>query len=341
MNNDHTLVGATIAILAITGLLAALVPTAISSPDDAVEEDEDGDLAIQEVRIAPDDTSNGTATLTVNTRLAHRGPATENVTVLLRAVDTESGVIETRRELDVGAVSGDRETAVAGNITVPRDGDYRLETVVYADERRIAEGYTDVAGIRSFHPVTFESFDGTDMASLPSIEYSVTDVDENRSTLDVTAYVTNTDTEPAEAIDVVLVARQVESNIVADRARVSVGSIDPSRTAMPNASLTVPDGYNYYLDAMIFRDGVLITSTRAPASLAPGQNFSAPVNQSGDDLDVSEFEETEQTETATAQEQRDAAGDGDGDADAGGQPGFGPVVAAVGVLCALLLRWRS
>jgi PGF-CTERM protein len=337
VKRERILVGAAVAVVAAAVLLAALSPAALAPPDEETQADEDGRLSIEEVRIAPGDVSSGTATLTVNTRLRHHGSTTENVTVLLRAVDTERGVVEATRELDVGAVSGDRETAVDGGVTVPRSGSYRIETVVFADGQRVAEGHTDVDGVGSLHPVTFQEFeDSAGMAPLPSVEYSVSDVDENRSTLDVAAYVTNTDTEPAEGVNVVLVARQAESNIVADRETVEVGSIAPGRTVTPNASLTVPDGYNYYLDAMILRDDVLITSTRAPATLEPGQNFSAPVDAGGDELEVGEFE----TDESSGAEETVRAEDGGDRSENGGQPGFGIVAAVFAIVGATLLIRR-
>ncbi|WP_135534823.1 DUF7490 domain-containing protein [Halostella pelagica] len=337
MKREQILIGATVAVVATAVLLAALSPAALAPPDEELQTEGDSRLGIEEVRIAPGDVSSGTATLTVETRLRHRGSAAENVTVLLRAVDTERGIVKTTREFDVGTVSGDRETAIEGGVTVPRSGNYRIETVVFADGQRVSEGHTDVGGVGSLHPVVFQEFDDAGMAALPSVEYSVSDAGENRTSLDVAAYVTNSDTERAESVDVVLVARQAESNIVADRETVKVGSIASGRTVTPNASLTVPDGYNYYLDAMIFRDDVLITSTRAPATLAPGQNFSAPIDEGGDELEVGEFEADDGTTT-----EETTPHDGDSPRSGGdGQPGFGVAAALVAVVCAALLIRRE
>jgi PGF-CTERM protein len=337
VKRERILTVAAIAVVAAAVLLAALSPAALAPPDEPSQTDEDGRLGIEEVRITPGDVSSGTATLAIDTRLRHHGSTTENVTVLLRAVDTERGVVEATREIDVGAVTGDRETAVDGNVTVPRSGNYRIETVVFADGQRVAQGHTDVEGVGSLHPVTFQEFESAaGMAPLPSVEYTVSDAGGNRTTLDVAAYVTNTDAERAEGVDVVLVARQAESNIVADRETVEVGSIGAGRTVTPNASLTVPDGYNYYLDAMILRDDVLITSTRAPATLEPGQNFSAPVDEGGDELQVSEFEADDES----AAEETVTDGGDSARSDGGGQPGFGVAAAVLAIVGATLLRRR-
>lgn len=48
--------------------------------------------------------SGQTATLTVDTHVSHRGEPAENVSVLLRATDLETGLVATTRTVDVGTV---------------------------------------------------------------------------------------------------------------------------------------------------------------------------------------------------------------------------------------------
>jgi hypothetical protein len=45
--------------------------------------------------------------------------------------------------------------------------------------------------------------------------------------------------------------------------------IRPGRTVTPSVSLTVPSQYNCYLDTKLWRDGVVVGTARAPASLDP------------------------------------------------------------------------
>jgi hypothetical protein len=154
----------------------------------------------------------------------------------------------------------------------------------------------------------------------------------------VTAYLTNGGDEPAGDLELQLIARQADSNIVADSARVGVGEVRPGRSATPSTELVVPDNYTYYLDAVLWKDGVIVGSTRAVADLNPRRQ--AGQNTTEVDLDSGEFgaDTDEPRAEDTPREEAEATA-----AEATGQPGFGVGVAAVAGVAAVLLtrRWSA
>ncbi|UPW00825.1 hypothetical protein M0R88_01670 [Halorussus gelatinilyticus] len=338
MNRETMLAGAIAVVVAASLVAVAVVPGAIAETDPGPVRP--GHLSIQEVAIAPGAVSGGTATLQVDTRLEHRGGKSENVTVLVRAVHLDSGLVETTSETAVEPISGDREVSVVQNLSVERSGGYRVETVVYRDGARIAEGSKVVRGVGTLTPEyarTSVRFRWQGGDGLPPIEYGVTEAGNDSATLDVSTFLTNEGDDASEELRVVVTARQADSNVVADRASVRVGTIRPGRTATPSVELTVPDEYNYYLDAVLWKDGVVVGTARSVANLNPTETVRANETVREVGIEVSDFEsdgnpnedrpETTISEGATG--------------GAGGVPGLGVGVAVVALAGALLLAGRQ
>ncbi|WP_435155269.1 DUF7490 domain-containing protein [Haladaptatus sp. DFWS20] len=314
MNRERILAGG-IAILVMASLLAiVLIPGAIA--ETASDDVRASHLQIEDVSIEPGSISGGTATLAVETRLDHRGGPAENVTVLVRAIHADSGFVETTTEQQVPTIEGQREASVTQNISVERRGDYRIKTVVFRDGERIAEGTKEVSGVGALKAgyaetnIAFHWQDGT--SDFPPVEYSIADAENNRTTLNVSTYLTNQGDDPSENVRVVFTARQADSNIVANRVSVPVGKIDAGRTASPVASLSVPDGYNYYLDAVLWKDAVVVGSARSAANLDPSETLSVNETNQEVKLSVSDFSD----DNAPKSKDRTTT------ANDGGQPGF-------------------
>lgn len=315
-------------------LLVASAVTVVVVPGVVADRDP-GDLRpsyldVQEVTLATGDVSEGTVTLSVTAYLDHRGGDAENVSLQVRAVDLESGLVEATREVSVGRLSGDREEAVPVNVTVAREGGYRIDTVLYEDgDRRgvVSKKVRGVGTVQAGGQVAFHRFE----AGLPAVQYAVADAAGNRTALDVSTYLTNVGAEPSDSATVELVVRQAESNIVAARTTVSVDEIAPGETVTPGATVTVPAGYNYYLDAVLRKDGVIVDTARSAANLDPEERIEADTTVRDVGLQVEDFERTEEPDRPEPD-----AGGGTG----GGVPGFGPAAAVGSVVAAAIIARR-
>ncbi|WP_247009620.1 DUF7490 domain-containing protein [Halorientalis litorea] len=292
MKREWSLFAGLAVVLLVATLLAVAVPGAVSAPEDDVRR---GFLQIRDVTVSHGQVGGETVPLTVETRVQHDGGPSENVSVLFRAVGSQSGLVEATRSVDVGTVEGEREVPVTANLTVPRRGGYRIQTVVYADGRRYDEGETEVGGVGTLTPeyaqttVDFHRFAGGADAQ-PSVEYRIERAGEDTTTLNVSTYLTNNGDTPSEEVRLTLKARQADSNIVAAERTVRVGQIQPGTTANPSTTLTVPAEYNYYLDATLWKDGVIVTSTRAAANLDPSETISVNETRREVGLRVEDFE---------------------------------------------------
>lgn len=349
MRRETLLVAAIVAVVVASATVIAAVPDVLQEHE---RPEPEGHLRVAEVTIKPGAVSGESVTLELTSHLAHKGGRTDNITVVVRATSLETGLRESETETAIDPIEGTREVTVNQSVTVPREGGYRLEVIVYEDGRRAAVERTRVSGVGTLVPeyartdVAFHRFDvhPTQADALPPLQYRIDSVSDNRTTLSVAAYLTNQGDTPENDLELEIILRQAESNIVADSVRVPVEAIRPGRTAKPTVELTVPDGYNYYIDAILWKDDVVVGSSRSAASLNPTRTISVNRSVREVGIDVGEFAGEDGTGGAGdgPSERDDVAATGTPMEEAGSgvsTPGFGPVVA-VAALAAIALFAR-
>ncbi|SHG57859.1 DUF7490 domain-containing protein [Halobaculum gomorrense] len=332
MSRERRLTAGAVAVLLVALLGVAVVPGVLADPsaDGPVRP---GRVSIAESpAIAPEEVDGATATLRLHTRIGHAGNPTDNVSVRFRAYDAESGLLTAERTVELEELTGDRSVPVNATIEVPREGGYVIETVVFRDGRVVDRDRTRVSGLAALG--TEVHF--TESEAVPPLSVSVASVDEeaNRTTLTVAASLTNGGESASDRLRVEVVLRQAESNIVAARQSTTVSGIGPGRTADATVEVTVPSDYNYYVDAAVYRDGVLVDTARSVANLDPTETISANMTTREVEFEVSDFagDDGSQEERATEAAARTET--------ATATPGFGPAVAVAALAGAALLARR-
>ncbi|MCU4717314.1 DUF7490 domain-containing protein [Halapricum hydrolyticum] len=337
MQREYALVGAAAVVLAVSILLALVAPGALADIEDDSEPTPDGELRLSEIRLTPLDVSGDSATLTVTNWISHEGGTSENVSLLVRVIDTDTGLVETRARRSIGVLEGDSDDPVGLNVTVERSGGYRFETLVFVDSERRATRSAGIDGIEALQPTTantglqFHEFGPL----FPTITYDVVASDDGDVTLNTTAFLTNRGDQPADDLQLLVRARQSDSNIVADRATVEVEDVRPGRTSTPTARLSVPDNYSYQLDAILTRDDVIVDTAAAAANLDPTETVDVNRTTRSVDLSVDDFVADEPDDGREREPRTTMTKTGGGDG-----PGFGVAVALVAVLASTLLLRR-
>lgn len=325
-----------VAIVAILGVvaLATLVPGFVADPE-TTDTEPPAHLDVAETTLAAGDVTAETATLEVTAFVRHRGGPAENVTVVVRATDAESGLVADTTERELGSVADESEREVPVSVTVPREGSYEVTTLLYVDGNRVDAARTTVSGVGALTPphaqtnIAFQEF-----FDRPAVEYRVLEASDE-VTIEVSSYLTNGGDTPEDDLRLVVTARHADANVVADRAETSVGSIEPGRTATETVEMTVADDHNYYIDAALWRDGVVLETTRAVANLDPEETVAADETRRDVEFEAGEFE-TDRPDRPPQEPDEDVA-------EPEGQSGFGPAVTAVALVGSLLAarRWSK
>ncbi|MFP4218673.1 MAG: PGF-CTERM sorting domain-containing protein, partial [Salinarchaeum sp.] len=98
------------------------------------------------------------------------------------------------------------------------------------------------------------------------------------------------------------------------------------RTVPVTTTIRVPSETNYYLDATLWRDDVVIGSTRGAASLDPQRTVSVDTRQEDVGFNAEDFETDRRRPTAE-----------DDASDRGATPGMGALGALIAALSAIAL----
>ena len=335
MDTRTALLAAAGALLVAGAVGAVAAPEAISDPREANEPP--GRIDVAGATVAPGEVRGETAELRLGTDLRHRGSAVENVTVRHRAIGAESGLLVDETTVDVGDVDFEGERTVNGTVTVEREGGYRIETVIFADGERREQQTTRVAGVAALTPDYADTQVGfTDGSVWPTVAVSVVEADNETATLSASVSVTNRGDEPSDDVDLRLYLRQAESNVIAAEATETVGTVRPGRTDTVTTTVEVPQGYNYYVDAALFDDDVLVDETQGVANLNPQETISP--NQTVRDVAFS-VEDFQRGEDGVAGDDGADRAPSDGSTD-DATPGFGPLVALVALVVAALTARR-
>jgi len=332
MDRERTLAGGAVLVVGIALLGAVLAPGVLADPSDEGPI-RPGDVDVVDAAVSTGEVAGQHAELTLHTTIRHRGNPTENVSVRFRAVSTESGLLVAENQVDVGTLRSDGEREIPATLTVPRKGGYRLEAVVYRNDTRVDSFARTVRGVSALTPGYAESnVSFTDDAVLDPVSVSVVGADENRTTLELGGWLTAAGPNQGNDLTVTFVVRQAESNVVAARSTVDAGEIREGRSRMVTSEVSVPSEYNYYIDAVLTRDGVVIDTARGVVNLDPRETIEANRTEREVEFDAGEFAETETPEREARATEAETVTQ---------TPGFGPVVAVAALLsAALLARWR-
>lgn len=322
MRTEALLATAAVAVLLVVVALAAFVPGFVAEPD---SDEPPARFDVAETTLAAGEVTGETATLETTVFLRHQGGPADNVTVVVRATDAESGLVADTATHRYGTLEANGEREVPLSVTVPREGGYEITTILYVDGQRADVARASVNGVEALTPPYAESsVEFHRFADRPSVEYTIESAGDGAATLGVTGYLTNGGDDPESDLRLVVTARHADANVVADRAETTVGAVEAGRTATVETTVTVPDDHNYYLDATLWRDGVILDSTRTAANLDPTETIAA--------------EETRQEVTFEAGDFETARADGperpEAEPDAEEQSGFGAALAVVALLCA-------
>ena len=342
MDTRTALLAAAAALLLAGAIGAVAAPDALVDPRETDERP--GDVRIVDTVVSPGEVRGETAELRLGVDLRHRGSAVENVTVRHRAIGADSGLLVDETTVDVGEVDGGGERSINGSVDVEREGGYRIETVVFADGERRATQTTRVGGVAALTPDYADSRVGfTESNVWPTVAVSVREADNQTATLSISMSVTNRGDAASEPLDLRVLLRQSESNVIADEASETVGEVRPGRTDTVTATVEVPANYNYYVDAALWSDDVLIDETQGVANLNPRETISANETVEEVEFAVEDFSRGSDGDDASGgadgADRADRGADGDSAGDS--TPGFGPVVALVALVAAALVVRRQ
>ncbi|MDD1674691.1 MAG: hypothetical protein LUQ13_03515 [Methanomicrobiales archaeon] len=281
-------------------------------------------LAVTGITVAPKTVTAATVVLNVTTSAENvNGFGNGLSRLVLQAFDTGTGLLAYESTQEIGVIARREAVRVHSEISLPHQGSYRLIATVFDGNERKAQGEITVSSLERL-----PTDDARTAVAITGMDFIVRGVTEGRAAIEADVFFTNQGTDPSPPFTVEIKAREKDARLVADRQWTMLGSIRSGSTVMQNVTITVPDQYNYEVEAILWRDDVIIQQGTGNVFLAPSAKIAAGEEFVTRTIETGKFVSAEQRTPPSSES-----------AGIPRQPGF-TLPGALASLGAVLYMWR-
>ena len=226
-------------------------------------------VRIANIDVQPERVLSQDVLLNVSVTLDNRGGgASDPIRLEAKAYSEERGFLLVTNETDVGSVSGDTTREVPLGLRVPREGGVRIEVVLFEADLGKERASVTARNLGSLAPEVFDT--GLRVSDVDFLVAETTNESgSTRARIETLLYVTNEGDSGSEDLQVQVKAREVQTGLVADVGWVGTGSVAPAATVIRSVNLTVPDGYNYVFEIVMWRGQTIVARSEGTVQLAP------------------------------------------------------------------------
>ncbi|MBP2030596.1 hypothetical protein J2755_001544 [Methanohalophilus levihalophilus] len=279
--------------------------------------DENSQVHVSNVDVAADKVRSSFVDLNVTSTIENRGVgASDNITLILKAYNTNTGFLEFEGEEELGILEGDSFVDDSMVITLPKRDGYDLRIRIFENGKELSGGYFQIRNLESL-PADVNEIG----IEIQEMDFLVKDVDSGKVTFQADVYLANEGLDKNDNYRMLLKAREMDTRLIADKVWTSTGSFAPDATIIRSVNLTVPDNYNYAVEVILWDGDTIINRGEDYVQLNPTVEIDRDTRIQSKNVDTSDFIMEE------PQEELDY-----GEYEAPGTPGFSSLL----VVCSLL-----
>ena len=245
-------------------------------------------LNIREVDVKPADVTSAEVGLNITAYINHAGGKTENAYMLIRAIRSDTKLLAAQVSAPIPEAEADgtpgKTLIVSQDLKVERNGGYELKLLLFDNGSIVDSGSVNIAGLNAITPQSKKSG-----IILNNIDFIVSGVSAGRVSIKSDIYLENRGPGASENLNLVIKARQADSNLLADKTSSETGVIPSEATAVKSVTLGVPDEYNYMVVVELWKGDVLINSWEKPVLLAPAKTVPKESEEKKVSIEVSKF----------------------------------------------------
>ncbi|MBN1324400.1 MAG: hypothetical protein JW986_10470 [Methanotrichaceae archaeon] len=254
--------------------------------------------------------------------------STENTSLLLKVYDRRTDLLLEKVRIPIGSIGALRTIEILHNITLPRVGSYEIRVNAYEGERDMGGSYKRISNLEALLPEVKES--GLAVAEMDIL---VRNASVGRVAIQTDIYFTNEASDPSSSYDVLVKARERDAGLLADKRWMKLEPIQPEKTIIASTNLTVPEGYNYLVEAMIWSNSTLVKTAQGLVQLREDLRLSDQERIVSRSVDAGAF--TVEETAAAAEEAPAGYGRAEG---VKGMPGPGALAGFFGLILGAALR---
>ena len=250
-----------------------------------LEDFEESRLRVTDIDISPERVTSTEVVLNVTTYIENCGDGgSGDAKLLLKAFDSASGLLVSQTTTSAGSIDKDKTLPVSQLINVEREGGYRIDVVLFEDEKRLRLRTVQIYGIGDLDPNVYDIG-----LKVQEIDFLVKNVTGSRVTIGVDLYLTNEGDSTSEDLSMLVKAREVDAGLLADKVWISTGNIKRETTIIRSCDIVVPDDYNYIVEVLIWKNDTIVERGAGVVQLNPKRTIPKDEEIVSSDIRVEDF----------------------------------------------------
>jgi len=226
--------------------------------------EDNSQLEISNVDISSDKIRSSYVDLNITTEIKSNFADSDNVSLLLKVYDKETGFLDMQRDVFIGSVENGEAVFIPIEISLLKEGGYRMEVQLLEDDQKKRSRQLEISNLDSLTP------DVADIGiEIGDVDFIVKGVVDNKVELQADIYLSNEGRALSDDYRVLIKARERDASLLADKAWTNTGSILPETTKIVSVGMTVPKDYNYIVDVIIWDKDTIIKRGESEIQLSP------------------------------------------------------------------------
>lgn len=226
--------------------------------------EDNSQLEISNVDISSEKIRSSYVDLNITTEIKSRFADSNNVSLLLKVYDKETGFLDMQRDVFIGSVENGETVFIPIEISLLKEGGYRMEIQLLEDDQKKRSRQLDISNLDSLTP------DVADIGiEIGEVDFIVKGVVDNKVELQADIYLSNEGRVLSDDYRVLIKARERDASLLADKVWTTTGSIRPETTKIVSVGMTVPKDYNYIVDVIIWDNDTIIKRGESEIQLSP------------------------------------------------------------------------
>ncbi len=232
---------------------------------------ERSEIAIADIDISAEALGITEALLNVTTYLDNSGDAKSGeINTLVKAYDADTNLLVASNETKVGKIGGRETKSASTYLKLPKEGSYRLQIVVFEDDKGIRRVETKIYGLSRLEPPSAAKI------SIRKLDFLVeaVEVESGRgkekeyAIINTTLYIDNLGKD-ISGLRALIKARDNETRLIADRRWEDLGYLNEGTTSLRYAELRVPNGRDYVFEIQTWQSERIIKESSGMVLLSP------------------------------------------------------------------------
>ena len=235
---------------------------------------ERSEIRIADIDISAEALGIADAMLNVTTYLDNSGDVKSGeIDILVKAYDADTSLLVTSNATKVGEICGKETKSASTYLKLPKEGSYRLQIVVFEDDKGILRGERKIYGLSRLEPPSVAKI------SIRELDFFVeaVEVESGRgkekeyAIVNITLYIDNL-RKDVGGLRALIKARDNETRLIADRGWEDLGVLKEGTTSLHYAELRVLSGRDYIFEIQIWQSERIIKESSGVVMLSPFVN---------------------------------------------------------------------